>query len=84
MCEAIINGKIIPVGDTHSFLDLPTGKVNLTEHYNIQPLFPHMKISHRSQDGCVDQYQGRKYFRGWQTMSARLQMECEDTQNPEN
>ena len=42
-----------------------------------------MKIWRRIRDGFAAQYQGKKSFRGWKTMSAHHQMECEDTGNPE-
>ena len=42
-----------------------------------------MKIWRRIRDGFAAQYQGKKLFRGWKTMSAHHQMECKDTGNPE-
>ena len=61
-CETFIDDKRITGGDRQSSPYLPTDKFKLTEHDNIQPLCPHMKIWHRSRYGCAAQYQGKNSF----------------------
>ena len=54
----------------------------LTEWEHLPPLKGNAKRWRRSRDGCAGQYQGKKSFRGWQTMKARHGIEFEDTRKP--
>ena len=75
-CEAFTDGERIAGGDRSNFPDLPVGK--LREQMMPVPLFARCKRWRRSRDGCRGQYQGRGAFYGWQTMTRRHEMECED------
>ena len=84
-CEAFINGKRVPGGDRSSHPPLPTEKlpdcenmVVLCDCESMDPLYPGMKRFYRSRDGCACQYQGKGAFRGFQTMTARHGVVCED------
>jgi hypothetical protein len=78
-CEAFLDQKRIPGGDRTGFPNLPPGK--LTEYVSLEPLFEHVRRWRRRRDGCAAQYQGKSAFRGWQTMGARHNIECEDCRN---
>ena len=50
-----------------------------------RPLFGDVRRIRRRRDGCAAQYQGRKAFRGWQSLKARTGCDlCEDCRNTKN
>lgn len=75
-CEAFLDQKRIPGGDTTGHPALPQGK--LSEWDDMEPLYADVKRWRRRRDGCAAQYQGKGAFRGWQTMTARHGIICED------
>ena len=75
-CEALLDQKRIPGGDTTGHPTLPQEK--LSEWEAMEPLYPKVKRWHRSRDGCAAQYQGKCAFRVWQIMTARHDIICED------
>ena len=75
-CEAFLDQKRIPVGDTTGHPALPEGK--LSEWGSMEPLFADVKRWRPSCDGCAAQYQGKCAFRGMQTMTTRSGIICED------
>ena len=75
-CEAFLDQKRIPGGDTSGHPALPQAKLSGWEV--MAPLYAEVERWHRSRDGCGAQYQGKGAFRGWQTMTARHGIICED------
>ena len=84
-CEAFLDGKRIPGGDRSVHPPLPCEKlpdcenmIVLTDYDSLEPLYPQLTRWRRSRDGCAAQYQGKGAFRGFQTMTARHGIVCED------
>ena len=75
--EAFINGARIPGSDKCTAL--PDGLVDVE---TIDPLFQEMQRVSRRRDGSKAQFQGKKAFRGMQTVQARLGIKQEDRRNP--
>ena len=75
-CEAFLYRKRIPGGDRSGFPDLPEDK--LSEWDSMSPLYEDVKRWRRSRDGCAAQYQGKGAFVGYQTITARHGIVCED------
>ena len=76
-CEAFTGGKRIPGGDKSLHPTLQSYE-KLSEWETMEPLFSSVKRWRRSRDGCGAQYQGKSAFRGFQTMTARHGIICED------
>ena len=74
-CEAFLERKRIKGGNRDNLSALPTG---LSEWESDIPLYKEITRWRRSRDGCAAQYQGKGAFRGWQTMTARHGIICED------